>query len=253
VTRAKAVIPVAVLVIAAIAYWFLVLAPKREDAAALATQISAAEAQLQQAEATASGYEAARASYRANYTRMASLGKAVPADDDVRSLLLQLDTTAAESDVDFQIIDSGDQSGAAATPDPSGATSTTPLPPGAVAFGSAGMAAMPFSFQLNGKFLDLTSLLGKLEQFVRAKGNKIEVNGRLMRIESVSLDPDAPGSAQIRAQINATTYLMPAAAEVEAAPTADAGTATTPAGTAPADTSSTPAAAAVTAPTGMAR
>jgi len=250
VTRTKTIIPVAVLVIAAVAYWFLVLAPKREEAAALATQVSAAEVQLQQAETTAAQYAASRKSYRANYTRMASLGKALPADDDVRSLLVQLDTTAEAADVEFETIDAGEQSGAAA-PIVAGAAPTEPLPPGAVAFGSAGMSAMPFAFTLSGNFLDLSSLLGDLERFVTVRDGRIVVNGRLMRIESVSLRPSAPGSTKLTAQINATTYLMPATADIEAAAPVGAATPTTPADSASPVVPPTPAA--VTAPTGIAR
>lgn len=248
-TRTKTLIPVAVLVIAAVAYWFLVLAPKRDEAAALATQVSAAEVQLQQAEATAAQYASSRKSYRANYTRMASLGKALPADDDVRSLLVQLDTTAEDADVEFETIDAGQQSGASAAA--SGATPTGPITPGAVAFGSAGMSAMPFAFTLSGSFLDLSSLLGDLEHFVTVRDGRIDVNGRLMRIESLSLEPSEAGSTTLRAQINATTYLMPATADIEAAAPVGEATPTTPADSASPVVPQTPAA--VTAPTGIAR
>jgi hypothetical protein len=119
-----------------------------------------------------------------------------------------------------------------------------------VPFGSAGMAAMPFSFTLNGKFATLSTLLGDLEKFVTVRDEKIDVRGRLVRIESVSLEPGEDGFPALRAQVNASTYLMPSASEaVAAAP--DASTAA--AGGAPSADPSTPQAAIVTAPTGAAR
>jgi Tfp pilus assembly protein PilO len=235
-----------VLLAAAAAYWFLLLAPKREEAANLATQITEAETQFQAAEATAASYEAARVSYKENYTRVARLGKAVPADDDVRSLLVQLDTTSTKSKVEFQTLDAGGQAAAGDEP----ASGEAAPPPGAVPFGSAGMSAMPFSFTLNGSYANLSKLFSDVEKFVTVRNQKIDVRGRLMRIESVSLAPGAAGFPHLRAQVNATTYLMPATGvEGAAAPsTSAAGAPVAPSGDA-----TTPQAAIVTAPTGAAR
>jgi Tfp pilus assembly protein PilO len=243
----KKALPVVALLAAAAAFWFLLLAPKREEAAELGTQIAEAEAQVQAVEATAASYEAARRSYKTNYSRLTSLGKAVPADDDTRSLLVQLDTTAAKSDVEFQTLDAGNQSGTTSSADTAGATSAV-TPPGTVPFGSAGMAALPLSFTLTGKFEDLSSLLGRLERFVSVRGQKIDVRGRLLRIEGLSLAPGSDGFPSLRAQVSATAYLMPAAKDASDS-AGDPAAAPTPSTE---DPSAAPAAA-ITAPTGAAR
>ena len=94
-TRRNTMLLVAVAAVAAVgAYWMLVLTPKREEAAALDKQIAAKQAALAQAEAEVATYEQARGAYKANYSMVARLGKAVPADDDVRSLLVQLNSAA---------------------------------------------------------------------------------------------------------------------------------------------------------------
>ena len=83
-TRRNSILLVAVAAVALVgAYWMLALAPKREEAAAVDKQIAAKQATLAQAEAEVASYEAARTNYRANYSMVARLGKAVPADDDV--------------------------------------------------------------------------------------------------------------------------------------------------------------------------
>ena len=103
VTRsAKTLIPAILGVVAIAAFYFLVLSPKRDEVAKLETQIATEETAAQQAELLAKQYEAAKDNYKANYAEVARLGKAVPADDDVRSLLVQIDAAAHDSKVDFR-------------------------------------------------------------------------------------------------------------------------------------------------------
>ena len=89
------------------ACYFLALAPKREEIAKLDTDVAAKEAELAQAQQTLVGYEQARTTYKSNYTTLARLGKAVPVDDDVQSLMVQLESAAERSGVDFEKIELG--------------------------------------------------------------------------------------------------------------------------------------------------
>ncbi len=130
-TRRNTMLLVAVAAIAAVgAYWMLVLSPKREEAVALDTQISTKQAALAQAEAEVASYEQARGSYKANYSLVARLGKAVPADDDMRSLMVQLNAVADKTKVDFRTINISAQGAPAAGPGAVPATGPAP-PPGA--------------------------------------------------------------------------------------------------------------------------
>ena len=95
----KILLSVVALGAAIAAFYFFVLAPKREEVAKLDTEIAAKEAEIEQARLTLAGYEQAKESYKRNYATLARLGKAVPADDDVRSLLVQLESTADRSGV----------------------------------------------------------------------------------------------------------------------------------------------------------
>ncbi len=85
-------------------YWKFAVAPKREQAAALDQKVIAAEAQLAQTQSLIATYKDAKAQYKANYATVVRLGKAVPADDDTRSLVVQLDTAAKRSGIDFDSI-----------------------------------------------------------------------------------------------------------------------------------------------------
>ena len=128
----------------------------------------------------------------------------MPEDDDVRSLLVQLDAEAGGTGVDFRTVQVG---GAASDAAPEG--STTVAPPGAVAVGSAGFSQMPFTFSFRGTFSNLSQFFSRMERFVTLRNEKMNVTGRLLRLESIDLQVDQAGFPNIRAQIGASSYLVP--------------------------------------------
>ncbi len=223
-TRSPKILIPAVLAIAAVAaFWFLALTPKREEAARLDGEITTKQSQLDQSKALLASYEKAKANYRTNYKTFTRLGKAVPPDDDVRSLLVQLDDAAARSKVDFHSITIGGGSGGAAD----GATGTSPSglapAPGTVPVGSAGFSAMPFTFGFEGSFFRLSDFFNRVEDFVTVTNGKVDVTGRLLLLGSISVVPEG-GLKHMKASIGATSYLVPAATGIEGAtPSSPAG------------------------------
>jgi Tfp pilus assembly protein PilO len=240
-TRNTRILLALVVIAAAVsAYWFLLLAPKREEISRIDTDIAAKQTELEQARQQLATYEAARKSYKSNYATLARLGKAVPADDDVRSLLVQIDDAAERSGVDFGKIEVGGGAAASASPSDAAAPTEGELapPPGTVPFGSDGFAAMPFSFTFTGHFFDLSTFLARLERFVRVENENIGANGRLLRLESLQLQPAASGFPDIQAEIAAATYIVPSTDDLpEGDPGAAGGTAppTTESATVPPD------------------
>lgn len=210
-TRRNTILLVAVAAVAAVgAYWMLVLTPKREEAAALNKQIAAKQAQLASAEAEVASYEQARTSYKANYSMVARLGKAVPADDDVRSLLVQINSAADRTGVDFRTINIGGAGAPTTGPDAAKAGAATP-PPGAANVGSAGFATMPFTFAFKGNFFELGKFFKRLDSFVAVKSGGLDVTGRLLLLNSITLTPDAEkGFPALTADVKASSYLLPA-------------------------------------------
>ena len=240
----KLLISVVVLLAAAGAYWFLLLAPKREEAATLATQVSQKEAEVMQAETLLSSYRTAAKTYKVNYATVARLGKAVPLQDDVPSLVYQLQASAFRNDLDFRSIKL-EASPAAATPPsvsnanavasatgntagatPAAATSAVAavLPPGATV-GPAGFPTMPFSFSFDGGFFDMQHFLRSINGFTTVKGKRIDVRGRLLSVDGFALSASRKGFPQVKASIRATAYLLPSAqgATGGATPAAPAG------------------------------
>ena len=214
----KILIPALAAIAAVAAFYFLALSPKREESAGLDKQIAAKRAELDQARDQAATYERARTNYRTNYTTLTRLGKAVPADDDVRSLLVQLNDAAERAKVDFHSISVGAGATAAAEGATGTETSTSGLAPapGTVPIGSAGFSAMPFSFAFEGSFFRLSDFFNRVEDFVSVNNDDIDITGRLLMLGSISVSVE-DDLRSMKAQIGAASYLVPPAEGIEGA------------------------------------
>ena len=226
-TRRNSILLVAVAAVAVIgAYWMLVLAPKREDAAGIEQQITTKQAALAEAQAQVATYEEAKGNYKANYSMVARLGKAVPADDDVRSLLVQMNSAADRAGVDFRTINVSVQGAPTTGPGAAKSNGATP-PPGASAVGTAGFSTMPFSFGFKGSFFELGKFFNRLDRFVKVRNGNLDVTGRLLLVNSISLSPDTEkGFPNLTADVSAASYLLPATEGLTGGATADSPTGT---------------------------
>jgi hypothetical protein len=221
-----------VLVVAALlaGFWFAILGPKRAEAERLGAQLDSEQQRLRTAQANASQARTARDRYYADYAAIARLGKAVPGEDDVPSLVYQIESAARDARVDFRSITSaGAGSAPATTPSPSAGTGTagesksggsagSPSPPatapgaqGAAGSSTGGLTTLPFSFTFSGSFFDLHRLLGRIDRFVATRGGDVHVRGRLLSIDSIALKPGSDGLSKIQADISATAFTAPAA------------------------------------------
>jgi Tfp pilus assembly protein PilO len=201
VSRTYRILLVAVVALGAVGgYWKLVLSPKRVQAAQLEQQVAEARAQVAQTQGLITSYAGARDAYQANYDTVVRLGKAVTTDDDTRSLMVQLDAAAKRSGVDFDTVNINGGGGG-------GSDSVAPVAPGAVSAGA--FSAMPFTFNFSGRFSTLGDFLSRLERFVTIKGDQLSVNGRLLRVESIQLQPSDKGWPGLSAQIGASSYIVP--------------------------------------------
>src|ERR1700748_2556745 len=156
-----------VLVVMAGGFWMLLISPGREEASKLEIKVEKLEASLSQHQAEAQAAEAAQQEFPHNYSQLVILGKAVPADSETASLLVQIQHIAKHSNLRFEEISLSSEEGEAATaasPEASEAesessnelasptevaASTTPL---GAAIGPAGLNVMPYSLELNANF-----------------------------------------------------------------------------------------------------
>lgn len=208
-TRDRTILLVIALAAAIIAPWLLLVQPKREQAAKIQTQITAEQNQLASVRSQLAAGNQARAAFASSYTSLVRLGEAVPTDDNTPSLIYQLQSAAKTSDVDFQSLTFNAGQGASTTSSTSSSqAAAATLPPGAT-IGPAGFPIEPFTFTFTGSFFHLTAFLGRLQQFVVANNQNVEVSGRLMSLNAITLG-QATDSGQLSATISATTYLLPA-------------------------------------------
>jgi hypothetical protein len=209
--RDRIVLIVVVCVVAIAGSWLMVISPKRDQASKLGDKVKAAQAQLATERSQVAAGEAARSSFAGYYTELARLGEAVPADDNVPSLIYQIQSAASAARVDFRSLQlsSGGSAPAPAAPAAPGQPTPAALPPGA-SVGAAGLPTEPFTFAFQGNFFHLADFFGRLERFVVATNQRVSVSGRLMSLDSISLGAGPKGFPQISASISATTYLVPA-------------------------------------------
>jgi hypothetical protein len=110
--RDRRIVIVVVLLAAVAGYWLLLLAPKRSEAARLGDEVTAAQTDRDAAVATLERLRAAKTTFATDYAAVVRLGKAVPDDVDMPSLLVQLERAAAVADIDFSSITAGDRQAA---------------------------------------------------------------------------------------------------------------------------------------------
>ncbi|HEX2105178.1 MAG TPA: hypothetical protein VHF51_16105 [Solirubrobacteraceae bacterium] len=204
------------------AAWFGVLAPKQREAERASAQLATEQARLDKARTAAAHAGDAKRRYLADYAAVATLGKAVPAEEDVPTLMYEVQSAARGARIDFaSIAPGGEGTGsatAASTPGAvaavgqaeKGAAQSSPgsASAGAAPASTAGPSPLPFTFVFNGSFLDMQRLLGRLDDFVQGPADKLRVNGRLLSVNDVNL---TASSGAVQASITATAYTMPAA------------------------------------------
>jgi hypothetical protein len=252
-TASDRIVLIVIVAVAALAgFWFLAVSPKRAESKKQDAALATAQQRLTTAEASASSATAAKQRYANDYATVARLGKAVPVDDDVPSLVYQLQSTAAHENINFRSIQlstsgasaapaaAATQSAAVAsttgaTPASTASTASSALPPGATV-GAAGFPTMPFSFTFDGSFFRMGHFLHQLDELTKVGDDSISVKGRLLTVDGVALKAGPKGFPDVTTTVAVTAYLLPSDEGLTAGATAGAAPSTgtaSPAGTTP--------------------
>jgi Tfp pilus assembly protein PilO len=248
------VVAVLAVVVLAIAFWMLLLGPKRDEAGKLGADVEKAKTSLTQHRAEVAQALEARERFPVNYQQLVVLGKAVPGDDDTASLLVQVNRISERAGVSFQTLSLEADEGEAPPP-PAASTPEAPSTEGAgestaslasptevaastlplgAAIGPAGLGVMPYSLTFTGDFFHIADFIKGLDSLVKTQNARVSVDGRLLTINGFSLAP-APesGFPSLEATFSVTTYLTPPEEGVTAGatPAAPAPATATPAAT----------------------
>ena len=132
--RDRKVLLIVVPLVVLIGYWFLLLAPKREEASKAGTELSEQQQARDRAQAELDKLQRAKTSFAADYAQLVRLGKAIPSSVDMPSLLVQLDKAARGTGIKFKSVATGDRQAASPAPAPAA---------GGGAGGSGGTGATP--------------------------------------------------------------------------------------------------------------
>ena len=91
------------------AFWFLVLAPKRQEASDAAAAQAKQEKRRASAQLLVDSANGAKTDFSADFTQIVRLGQAIPAQVDMPSVIVQLDAAAAGTGIQFTKIATGER------------------------------------------------------------------------------------------------------------------------------------------------
>jgi Tfp pilus assembly protein PilO len=197
------VIAGALLIVAVVAYWLLV-SPKRAEAGRLSDEIELLESQVQVATIDARKNEPA---VRIRVADLFALAKAMPDEEDMPGVILELNSTALAAGIEF--------------------VSIAPETPIATA---NGYHVLPIALKFEGNYFDLTDFLFRLRNHVAVRDGRLAARGRLFTLDLLDFHEGPGGFPHIEANLTVAAYVygdVPAAATV-AAPPPSTTTATTP-------------------------
>jgi Tfp pilus assembly protein PilO len=192
----------ALLVLAAVASYFLLISPQRSKAASLEKEADAARAEVTRLRQLAQQVHGAEPIRVADLFRMT---KAMPSDADMPGIILQLNRIARETGIRFDSI--------------------TPQAPAE----ANGAQTIPINLVFQGNYFELADFLFRLRNLVSVRGGTLDATGRLFVVNSVSFSEGEKKFPQIAATLTVAAYVYGSSASAAAA----AAPATTPPPAAP--------------------
>ena len=205
--------------------WFLVVSPKRAEAARLTEEIEALQTQIVTARAASLGIRPEGA--KVHTAKLFRLVKAMPDRADMAGVILQLNRTAADTGIVFESI----------------------APGAAVAAGS--YQRVPITLEFEGDFYSLSDFLYRLRNLVQVRDGELASTGRLFAVDNLTFTEITDSFPRIAATLTVSAYVYGAGAPAtSAAPvTPPAETTPPPADTGAGETTPGPSAAPTPTPT----
>jgi Tfp pilus assembly protein PilO len=194
------------LLVYALAGYFLLISPQRGKAADLKKETAATEDQIQQYRMLSTQ---AKASPPIRVAELFRLTKAMPDDVDMAGVLLELSRVARETGIEF--------------------ASITPQGPAV----QTGYTSVPITLEFDGNYYELSDFLFRLRSLVRVQSGRLDAQGRLFVVESISFNESPKTFPRIKASLTVRAFVYGDATTTATAPPAAAPA--TPGATTPAD------------------
>jgi Tfp pilus assembly protein PilO len=196
------------LLVYGLAGYFLLISPQRGKAADLKKETAATEQQIQQYRTLAAQ---ARATPPIRVAELFRLTKAMPDDVDMAGVLLELSRVARETGIEFDSI--------------------TPQGPAA----ATGYTTIPITLEFDGNYYELSDFLFRLRSLVRVQSGRLDAQGRLFVVESISFNESERTFPRIKASLTVRAFVYGDATSTSTAPPAPPA----PGSTTPTDTTAT--------------
>jgi Tfp pilus assembly protein PilO len=179
-------------------YWLLLLNPALNRSEDLQKPLATARVDRDAAVATAHEMTQAKLNYKKDYAELVKLSKAIPQSVAVSDLMRELNKASEGMGIEFTNITMAAES----VTDEAAAAQAAPTP------GTEVLDEIPVELTFDGRFFALSDLFRAIRHFVDVADERLEVHGRLIRIDEFSFDSGT--FPNITAQINATIYAAPA-------------------------------------------
>lgn len=188
-------------------FYKLALAPERQKASMLESQVATERAQLTAAQRSYANGRQAQASLKSDVAEWNAIHLAVPSEPDVPALLRTLQKTAKAVHVDMQAITLSGASGtsAAATPavpTPAPTTTTSGSSTTTAAPAAPAATAVPVQLSFSGGYTALNNLVRRLTNLVETSRGALHATGPLLSVGTVSLS----GTSNLTVQLTASIY-----------------------------------------------
>ena len=209
------VLALAVLIVAAVG-WFALISPKQARSSELDDEIADLQTKLTLVSRPTPQDEPPRVEI--DVADLFKLAKAMPDRDDMPGILLELNSTALSTGVEFRSIQPG-----------------APLTRGAY-------YAMPITLTYAGNYYDLADFLFRLRNLVTVRDGVLDASGRLYTLDAIEFKEGEKGFPAVDAVLTISAYSFgtsPTAGVTPAAATTTSATETTATGTTSTPTTST--------------
>ena len=174
------VIAAALLVVAVVAYWLLIQ-PKRSEIGRLGDDIEQLESQVRLATVNARKNEPV---VRIRVADLFALAKAMPDEEDMPGVILEMNSVASGAGVEFVSI-------APQTPTPT----------------ATGYRVLPIALKFEGNYYDLTDFLFRLRNLVAVRDGRLAARGRLFTLDQLDFHEGPGGFPQIEAALTVAAYV----------------------------------------------
>jgi hypothetical protein len=189
---AVALVVVALLVVGALGY-FLLISPKRSEAAELREEIAAVETEIQTRRIAVRSAPAQEPIRAADLFRVT---KAMPNRADMPGVLLELNRIARDTGIRFESITPGEAADA------------------------GGYLRQPIDVVFEGNFYELSDFLYRVRTLVSVRAGRLQATGRLFTVRTLSFVEGEKGFPQIKATLGVDAYVYGAGSTTTTPPAA---------------------------------